>query len=239
MPNVTFAGVTYACETAIKGYNYIELQDAAGRSICRYDDITNFDAFTNDGAWTAPPAVHSTTATTAVLTSGNIVLTLDPADPVGTGTLVKFNAPCACDQVTGGLVIDGVTYAVVSALGETITGTGGAWCKGAEVAVLLDSASSRAYLQAGGVKSVKVNTTLTAASWSGNVYTISDSNITATCPVELLPREAGGITTEQVEALVYALIVGGTQAAGSIQLVAHGDVPTVDIPVTLIIRRDL
>ena len=42
-----------------------------------------------------------------------------------------------------------------------------------------------------------------------------------------------------MEALSGAMIVGGTQAAGSIQLVALGDVPTIDIPVTIIIRRDL
>lgn len=88
-------------------------------------------------------------------------------------------------------------------------------------------------------KSTKVNTTLTVAGWSGKTYTITNDAITATCPVELLPRENNGVTTAQMEALVGAMIAGGTQAAGSIQLVAHGDVPTVAIPVTLIIRRDL
>ena len=65
------------------------------------------------------------------------------------------------------------------------------------------------------------------------------ANITATSAVELLPRENNGITQAQMEALSGAMIVGGTQAAGSIQLVALGDKPTTDIPVTLIIRRDL
>ena len=87
--------------------------------------------------------------------------------------------------------------------------------------------------------SVKVNTTLTASGWSGNVYTITNSSITATSPVELLPREQSGVTTAQMEALVGAMIAGGAQSAGSIQLIAHGDVPETDIPVTLIIRRDL
>ncbi len=88
--------------------------------------------------------------------------------------------------------------------------------------------------------STKVNTTLSASGWtSDNKYTLSNTNITATCAVELLPRESGGITQEQYEALTGAMIVGGTQAAGSIQLVALGDAPTSDIPVTLIIRRDL
>ena len=88
--------------------------------------------------------------------------------------------------------------------------------------------------------STKVNTTLYASSWStAKKYTVSNANITATSAVELLPRENNGITQAQMEALSGAMIVGGTQAAGSIQLVALGDVPTIDIPVTIIIRRDL
>lgn len=89
-------------------------------------------------------------------------------------------------------------------------------------------------------RSTKVNTTLYASSWTTEKkYTLSNSNITATSAVELLPRENNGITQAQMEALSGAMIVGGTQAAGSIQLVALGDKPTTDIPVTLIIRRDL
>ena len=88
--------------------------------------------------------------------------------------------------------------------------------------------------------STKVNTTLSASGWStAKKYTVSNANITATSAVELLPRENNGITQAQMEALSGAMIVGGTQAAGSIQLVALGDKPTIDIPVTLIIRRDL
>ena len=88
--------------------------------------------------------------------------------------------------------------------------------------------------------STKVNTTLSASGWSTEKkYTLSNSNITPTSAVELLPRENNGITQAQMEALSGAMIVGGTQAAGSIQLVALGDKPTTDIPVTLIIRRDL
>lgn len=89
-------------------------------------------------------------------------------------------------------------------------------------------------------RSTKVNTTLYASSWSTvKKYTVSNANITETSAVELLPRENNGITQAQLEALSGAMIVGGTQAAGSIQLVALGDKPTTDIPVTLIIRRDL
>ena len=102
------------------------------------------------------------------------------------------------------------------------------------------TAEERAVWNAKVAKSTKVNTTLSASGWStAKKYTLSNSNITATSAVELLPRENNGITQAQMEALSGAMIVGGTQAAGSIQLVALGDKPTTDIPVTLIIRRDL
>ena len=102
------------------------------------------------------------------------------------------------------------------------------------------TAEERAVWNAKVAKSTKVNTTLYASSWStAKKYTVSNANITATSAVELLPRENNGITQAQLEALSGAMIVGGTQAAGSIQLVALGDKPTTDIPVTIIIRRDL
>ena len=102
------------------------------------------------------------------------------------------------------------------------------------------TAEERAVWNAKVPKSTKVNATLSASGWStAKKYTVSNANITATSAVELLPRENNGITQAQMEALSGAMIVGGTQAEGSIQLVALGDVPTIDIPVTIIIRRDL
>ena len=149
MPNVTFAGMTYACTKAIKGYNYIELQDDSGRMICRFDDITNFSAFSiTDGEWSDPPAVQSVMATDAVLTGGSIVLTTDPARHVGTGTMVKFNAPCDCTAVTGGLVIGNKNYSIVNTMGEVATGKGGTWCAGAQIAALMDCENSKAYILA-------------------------------------------------------------------------------------------
>lgn len=88
-------------------------------------------------------------------------------------------------------------------------------------------------------KSYKFNTTLTASNWNNGKYKLSNIKITATSPVELLPRENEGITATQMEALVGAMIVGGTQSFGSIYLVALGDVPDIDIPVTVIVRGDL
>lgn len=85
-------------------------------------------------------------------------------------------------------------------------------------------------------KSIIQNTTITQSGWSGNIWTLSNENITATNIVELLPSE--DITSEQLTALQDANIIGGTQAVGSIQLKAMGTVPTIDIPVTFIYRFD-
>lgn len=93
------------------------------------------------------PPVQAVIATTATIADNAIVLDL-PA-PVDTGSLVKFSAPCACSAVTGGLVIDGITYAVVDALGAVVTGKAGVWDTGALVAVLLDVDSGKAFLQNG------------------------------------------------------------------------------------------
>lgn len=86
-------------------------------------------------------------------------------------------------------------------------------------------------------KSVKVNFTLAANIWNGDTYTISNSNITTTSVVELYPTSS--ITEEQLEALQEANIIGGTQSNGSYGLVAKGDIPTINIPVIMIIRGDV
>lgn len=85
-------------------------------------------------------------------------------------------------------------------------------------------------------KSTSVSVTLTSTNWSSGVYTYSNSAITATNIIELYP--ASTITSTQFEALQSANIIGGTQSAGSIQLKAMGDVPTIDIPIVLVIRQD-
>lgn len=95
------------------------------------------------------------------------------------------------------------------------------------------------------VKATSHDVTLFATAWSNGVYTWTHEDITATCPIELLPHS--GITDVQLKALQKANIIGGKQigtdddtgTTGSIQLVAKGTVPTIDIPVTFIVRGDL
>lgn len=62
-----------------------------------------------------------------------------------TGQIVTFVAPCSCEEVTDGLVINGNTYTIVDAMGAAIKA--GAWCSGALVAVALDTANKKAYIQ--------------------------------------------------------------------------------------------
>ena len=85
--------------------------------------------------------------------------------------------------------------------------------------------------------SIIINDTLVTASWVDNNYTWKNNNIvSANQIVELIPRQ--NITAEQLESLQTANIVGTSQATGSITMTAFGEIPTIDIPVTFIIRGD-
>lgn len=92
-------------------------------------------------------------------------------------------------------------------------------------------------------KSVKKNATVLASGWKGdsrnppfnNVLTIS--GVTPTNNVEILLP--GTATLEQVEAWCAAGVVHGTQTTGSITLLGYGDIPEIDIPLEIVIRKDI
>jgi len=86
-------------------------------------------------------------------------------------------------------------------------------------------------------KSTLATATLLAAGWSGDSYTLAMTGVTADGAVEVLPGLS--ITSDQLDALQGANIQDGGQAAGSITLKAFGDVPTIDIPIRVIVRGDL
>ena len=69
-----------------------------------------------------------------------------PAAP-RSGQIVTFTAVCDCASVTDGLIINGETYTVCDAMGECVTGKGGAWCAGAQISVVLDCENKKAYIQ--------------------------------------------------------------------------------------------
>lgn len=86
-------------------------------------------------------------------------------------------------------------------------------------------------------KTTMVEHTLSASGWNSKVYIWSNANIVSTTQiVELLPSQS--ITATQLEALQAANIVGTAQAVGRITLTAYGATPTIDIPVTFIVRGD-
>lgn len=82
-------------------------------------------------------------------------------------------------------------------------------------------------------KSVSKAATLTAAGWSNGVQTLAVSGVTATANGSL--RIAQSATDEQFAAWGAAQPRVTAQAAGSLTVKAAGTVPTIDIPVEVII----
>jgi len=85
-------------------------------------------------------------------------------------------------------------------------------------------------------RSILTSVTLLPSAWIDGTYTINISGVTATSHQEILP--ATNITSEQLEALQGANIQDGGQSAGKIILKAFGTVPTINIPIRVIVRGD-
>ena len=143
--NVTILGIDYECTKAVKGPDFVRLYqgDAVILSCMGIADFSGY--VLTDGEWSDPDPDLSVISTGAELSSGSIVITSDKI--IGTGTMLKFKAPCDCTAVTRGLVIDGKTYTIVDSLGNNVIGTGGMWASGAFVSVLIDKANRRAFIQ--------------------------------------------------------------------------------------------
>ena len=142
---VTIAGIAYECTRAVKGPNFVHLYQG-DRVVLSCLEITDFSVYVlTDGEWSDPDPDLDVIADSAELSGGSIVITSNKI--IGTGTLLKFKAPCDCTAVTGGLVIDGKTYAVVDSLGDSVAGKNGAWASGAMVSALIDKANLRAFIQ--------------------------------------------------------------------------------------------
>lgn len=184
----------------------------------------------------SPDFVYTFYGLIMISNTGSISVTVDASAVVTTATMQAAIAAAIADIPQPIIGTAPPTTSTVGVVGQTYIDTA------AKLVYHCTAAAATGYTwevySAG--RSTKVNTTIFASGWSiAKKYTLSNSNITPTSAVELLPRENNGITQVQMEALSGAMIVGGIQAAGSIQLVALGDKPTIDIPVTIIIRRDL
>lgn len=98
---------------------------------------------------------------------------------------------------------------------------------------------SLSYLETGGGEtssggSIVVNLTLLANAWNDRSYTIHQTSIQAYSPGDLSLSQSA--TEEQYEAWARCLPQVTAQSAGSITLTAWGEVPQIDIPVSLEIR---
>lgn len=77
--------------------------------------------------------------------------------------------------------------------------------------------------------------TLLAANWSGTQYTVSNSNIKLSSYIYIdIPDN---LTQTQYNAVASANLACVNQTAGSITLEAFGDVPTIDLPITIIVQN--
>lgn len=98
---------------------------------------------------------------------------------------------------------------------------------------------SLSYLETGGGGtssggSIVVNLTLLANAWNDRSYTIHQTSIQAYSPGDLSISQSA--TEEQYEAWARCLPQVTAQSTGSITLTAWGEVPQMDIPVSLEIR---
>jgi hypothetical protein len=85
--------------------------------------------------------------------------------------------------------------------------------------------------------SITNNVTLSSGSWTTDgTYSISNSYVYSNSIVEIAPRS--DITATQLKALQKANIIDGGMTSGTIKLKAMGMIPTVDIPIVTIVRRD-
>lgn len=87
--------------------------------------------------------------------------------------------------------------------------------------------------QIGDLKSKSLDFILYATDWVGNTYTVSHQDIGAESDGIL--NLAANVTAVQYEVAANASMRISSQAEGSITITAYGDIPSIDIPITLII----
>lgn len=84
-------------------------------------------------------------------------------------------------------------------------------------------------------KSIATTLTVPVSAWEGEgPYTATLSCSVAKESNNLVVGAGGNLTTEQMEAMVAAVLVCTAQSSGKITLTAYGDVPTLDLPVNVL-----
>lgn len=85
------------------------------------------------------------------------------------------------------------------------------------------------------MESFKLEHTIPANAWNNGAYILTSDKITsASQDIELLP--GSDMTKEQYMAAQMANIISLTQDVGSITLECLGTVPTIDLPVSFVMR---
>ena len=178
----------------------------------------------------------------------NIKLNL-PAEPF-TGQTVTFTAPCTCAEITDGLVINGEIYTICDALGNCVTGVGGAWDKEAQVSVILDVEKKKAFIQNAATsasKGAEVYTATIGTSWTENEdtgvksQTVSIDGVTAEHTAKIDHLYTGNGSSESYATFVeeenqyLEFITNGyaETVTGGITFYIFGDVNTVNIPIVV------
>lgn len=215
----------------------------------------NQNAFSHVKVGDTTISAASQTDTIELEAGTNISITPDATDDKVTINNT-YSLPKATSSTLGGVKAVAKTGAMTAAVGvdddgqlwtETSSGDGG----GGGTAIVddagvlswgdVDSAVDTSIFSSYALKSQSEDVILSASLWGGveSPYTLpySNSNITTTNVIELIPSVS--ITADQLKALQKANIIGGTQTSGSIVLKAMGTKPTIDIPVTMIIRGDI
>ena len=85
-------------------------------------------------------------------------------------------------------------------------------------------------------KTITTAVTLVSTSWSSAYYTVSIPGLAANANIEIIP--ATTINSLQLKALQGANLVGVAQASGTFTIYGFGTVPTINIPITVLIRGD-
>lgn len=170
--------------------------------------------------------------------------------PVFHGMPITFKAPCDCTAVEGLVVAYGdnsYTFAFKDAHGNTLTGLGNLFMRGALVKAILDieggcaylqNADTNAYIERTFARKDVQTTAVIGTAWTGSAVpytqTFQIPEVEAESVVEIsLPATA---TAAQVEAFQNLGLQDGGQADGSITLRAFDTKNTINIPVNVVIR---
>lgn len=90
-------------------------------------------------------------------------------------------------------------------------------------------------------KSKKIDTILTSTSWAGEgtpyIYNLTVDGVTETNVVEITTKE--DLSAEQVECFIDSTITAAGQGMNTVTLKAWANKPSIDLPITVIVRGDL